>query len=91
LPLSATWLAGSITANANSPGIGTPSLKLLLFGTAFVRLLCERPAAYYNLLMMKFTPFTADYQIINNPANNRKRGPVSIYCLRLHAQFGSDV
>jgi len=30
---------------------------------------------------------TADYQVINNPAYNRQRGPVSVFSLRLHAQF----
>jgi high affinity Mn2+ porin len=30
---------------------------------------------------------TADYQFVVNPAYNRDRGPVSIFGLRLHAEF----
>ena len=29
----------------------------------------------------------ADYQYVTNPAYNRDRGPVSIFSLRLHAEF----
>jgi hypothetical protein len=28
-----------------------------------------------------------DYQRINNPAYNRDRGPVSIFAVRVHAQY----
>ena len=31
--------------------------------------------------------FTADYQLITNPAYNRDRGPVSVFGARLRAQF----
>jgi high affinity Mn2+ porin len=30
---------------------------------------------------------TFDYQFIDHPAYNADRGPVSIFALRLHAQF----
>jgi high affinity Mn2+ porin len=43
--------------------------------------------AYYNIAIVKFAQFTADYQFINHPAYNRDRGPVSIFGVRLHLQF----
>jgi high affinity Mn2+ porin len=43
--------------------------------------------AYYNVAIVKFAQFTADYQFINHPAYNRDRGPVSIFGIRLHLQF----
>jgi len=30
---------------------------------------------------------TLDYQYIGNPAYNTERGPVSVFALRVHAQF----
>jgi high affinity Mn2+ porin len=42
---------------------------------------------YYRVPVTRFAHFTADYQLINNPAYNRQRGPVSVFLLRLHAQF----
>jgi high affinity Mn2+ porin len=42
---------------------------------------------YYSLAAFSFAHVTADYQFINNPAYNRERGPVSVFGLRLHAQF----
>jgi high affinity Mn2+ porin len=30
---------------------------------------------------------SVDYQWIDHPAYNRDRGPVSVYAVRLHAQF----
>ena len=42
---------------------------------------------YYSVAVFSFAHVTADYQFINNPAYNRQRGPVSVICLRLHAQF----
>jgi high affinity Mn2+ porin len=42
---------------------------------------------YYSLAVLKYTHLTADYQLVNNPAYNRDRGPVSVFGLRLHAQF----
>ncbi len=42
---------------------------------------------YYSIPVYSFAHLTADYQFINNPAYNRDRGPVSIFGVRLHAQF----
>jgi high affinity Mn2+ porin len=42
---------------------------------------------YYSLAAFSFAHVTADYQFINNPGYNRERGPVSVFGLRLHAQF----
>jgi high affinity Mn2+ porin len=42
---------------------------------------------YYRFAAFSFAQITADYQFINNPAYNRDRGPVSVFGVRLHAQF----
>ena len=42
---------------------------------------------YYSLADFSFAKVTGDYQFINNPAYNRQRGPVSVFALRLHAEF----
>jgi high affinity Mn2+ porin len=42
---------------------------------------------YYNVAVLSFVHFTADYQFISHPAYNRDRGPVSIFGLRLHLQY----
>ncbi len=42
---------------------------------------------YYSLAVFGFVHVTADYQFVNNPAYNRQRGPVSVFGLRLHAEF----
>jgi high affinity Mn2+ porin len=42
---------------------------------------------YYALQLTSWADLSADYQHIANPAYNRDRGPVSVYSLRLHAQF----
>jgi high affinity Mn2+ porin len=42
---------------------------------------------YYSLAVFSFGHITADYQFVNNPAYNRQRGPVSVFALRLHAEF----
>ncbi|HUO23724.1 MAG TPA: carbohydrate porin [Caulobacteraceae bacterium] len=42
---------------------------------------------YYSLGLVKGLHATADYQYIVNPAYNRDRGPVSVFGLRLHAQY----
>jgi high affinity Mn2+ porin len=42
---------------------------------------------YYSLAVFSFAHVTADYQFVNDPAYNRDRGPVSVFGLRLHAQF----
>jgi high affinity Mn2+ porin len=42
---------------------------------------------YYRFAVFSFAQVTADYQFVNNPAYNRDRGPVSVFGVRLHAQF----
>ena len=42
---------------------------------------------YYALALNKAFTFTADYQLIANPAYNGDRGPVSIFSGRLHGEF----
>lgn len=42
---------------------------------------------YYALTLNKAFTFTADYQLITNPAYNADRGPVSIFSGRLHGEF----
>ena len=42
---------------------------------------------YYRFAAFSFTQVTVDYQFVNNPAYNRQRGPVSVFGIRLHAQF----
>jgi high affinity Mn2+ porin len=43
--------------------------------------------AFYSLGVVKGLHATADYQFVENPAYNRDRGPVSVFGLRLHAQY----
>jgi len=42
---------------------------------------------YYSFGVNKHTWLTADLQRIHNPAYNALRGPVTVYALRLHAEF----
>ncbi len=42
---------------------------------------------YYALHPLSFASITLDYQHVSNPAYNQDRGPVSIYGVRLHANF----
>jgi high affinity Mn2+ porin len=42
---------------------------------------------YYSFAAFSFAKLTGDYQLVNNPAYNRQRGPVSVFALRLHAEF----
>ncbi len=42
---------------------------------------------YYAIAFNKAFTFTADYQLIVNPAYNVDRGPVSIFAGRLHSEF----
>jgi high affinity Mn2+ porin len=42
---------------------------------------------YYSFAATSFAKVTGDYQFISNPAYNRQRGPVSVFALRLHADF----
>ncbi len=42
---------------------------------------------YYSLSLLHFAHVSFDYQWITNPAYNRDRGPVSVFAVRVHAQF----
>lgn len=42
---------------------------------------------YYSFAAFSFAHISADYQFVNNPAYNRQRGPVSVFAIRLHAEF----
>jgi high affinity Mn2+ porin len=42
---------------------------------------------YYSMRVAEHFMVTADYQYVANPAYNRDRGPVSIFSLRVHAEF----
>jgi high affinity Mn2+ porin len=42
---------------------------------------------YYSLAVLHGCRVTLDYQFFENPAYNRDRGPVSVFALRVHAQF----
>jgi high affinity Mn2+ porin len=43
--------------------------------------------AYYKLSVMDGVQLTADYQLLQNPAHNLDRGPVSVFGIRMHAEF----
>jgi len=43
--------------------------------------------AYYSWQIAKPFALSADYQYVTNPAYNRDRGPVSVFGLRVHAEF----
>jgi len=40
--------------------------------------------SYYNAKIFKFLWFSFDYQLVNNPAYNKDRGPVHVFGLRAH-------
>jgi high affinity Mn2+ porin len=42
---------------------------------------------YYTIWLCGYAQLSFDYQWISNPAYNRDRGPVSVFALRVHAQF----
>ena len=42
---------------------------------------------FYSMRVVEHLPVSADYQYVVHPAYNRDRGPVSIFALRLHAEF----
>jgi high affinity Mn2+ porin len=42
---------------------------------------------YYDVQVRKIVHVTLDYQFVDDPAYNRDRGPVSIFAVRVHAQF----
>lgn len=42
---------------------------------------------YYAYSVNKWATLTFDFQFVDNPRYNADRGPVSIFCSRLHTQF----
>jgi high affinity Mn2+ porin len=42
---------------------------------------------YYEAKVMPHLALTFDYQYVTNPGYNQDRGPVSLYAMRLHADF----
>jgi len=42
---------------------------------------------FYSMRVQTHVAVTLDYQYVANPAYNRDRGPVSIFGVRLHADF----
>jgi len=42
---------------------------------------------YYSAAVLPHTNLSLDYQAVENPGYNRDRGPVSIWAVRLHAEF----
>ncbi|MBS0376669.1 MAG: carbohydrate porin [Proteobacteria bacterium] len=42
---------------------------------------------YYSAAVRSGIAVTFDYQFVTNPAYNRDRGPLSVFALRLHAEF----
>lgn len=62
--------------------------KGLLIGDGLLNYRNERILeTYYAFALDKSLTFTADYQLIANPAYNADRGPVSIFSGRLHGEF----
>lgn len=43
--------------------------------------------SYYNWQLTKKVAISPDFQFIDNPAYNRDRGPVTVWGLRVHAEF----
>ncbi len=43
--------------------------------------------SYYALSVLRYAHLSLDYQFVTNPGYNRDRGPVSIFAVRVHAQF----
>jgi high affinity Mn2+ porin len=42
---------------------------------------------FYSMRVVEHLTVSADYQYVTNPAYNRDRGPVSIFGVRVHAEF----
>jgi high affinity Mn2+ porin len=42
---------------------------------------------YYSLALLRYAHLSFDYQYVANPGYNRDRGPVSVFAVRLHAQY----
>jgi high affinity Mn2+ porin len=42
---------------------------------------------YYKYTIADGIHISADYQFVDNPGYNLARGPVSLFAIRLHAEF----
>jgi high affinity Mn2+ porin len=42
---------------------------------------------YYSLALLRYAHVTFDYQFIADPSYNHDRGPVSVFAVRVHAQY----
>jgi high affinity Mn2+ porin len=42
---------------------------------------------YYSIAVFGSAKASIDYQYVSNPAYNRDRGPVSVFGVRVHAEF----
>jgi high affinity Mn2+ porin len=42
---------------------------------------------YYSAAVTSFANVSLDYQYVENPGYNKDRGPVSVFAVRVHAQF----
>jgi high affinity Mn2+ porin len=77
------WISGEREAYLNAGGLG------VLIGDG--RLPHPGPEkileTFYSVSVTHYAHLTLDYQYITNPAYNRDRGPVSVYAVRVHAQF----
>jgi len=60
----------------------------LILGDGALSYDCERILeTYYKFAIADGVHVTADYQFVDNPGYNLARGPVSLFALRLHAEF----
>lgn len=76
------WLSNSHVAYLNMGGIDG------FIGDGRISYKPERAfEVYYNVNVNRFFWFTLDYQRIVNPAYNSDRGPVTMYGVRVHAEF----
>jgi len=75
-------LSGAAQAYFAAGGLG------LLIGDGNLNYAPERIVeTYYSLQVNAHLALSFDYQYVTNPAYNRDRGPVSVYGVRLHADF----
>ena len=83
------WLPRPIRSHARRSCISPPAAWAESSATANCREAGPEQIieTYYSLAVFSFGHITADYQFVNNPAYNRQRGPVSVFALRLHAEF----
>jgi hypothetical protein len=76
------WLSTSHVAYLNMGGIDG------FIGDGRISYKPEQASeVYYNINASRFFWFTLDYQRVVNPAYNSDRGPVTMYGVRVHAEF----